>query len=141
ECPVTVCKKVACCEQVKCKVAVCRNEWREEKVKVCSYECRTEQRTVKYTCYERRTVPCTATRTVRVCVPCQETVNCCRMVPRTVTRQVPCCDNGCNNNNNNCCNNNNSCCNNRGGLFSGLGSRLRHNGNCCRSSCQSSCCN
>ena len=128
ECPVTVCRKVACCEQVKCKVAVCRNEWREEKVKVCHYECRTEQRTCKYTCYERRTVACKATRTVRVCVPCEETVTCCRMVPRTVTRQIPC-NNSCNDNcNNNCCN--------RGGLFSGFGG-LRHNSDCCRSSCSS----
>jgi hypothetical protein len=127
ECPVTVCKKVACCEQVKCKVAVCKNEWREEKVKVCTYECRTEQRVCKYTCYERRTVKCQATRTVRCCVPCEETVTCCRMVPRTVTRQVPC-NNACNDScNNNCCN--------RSGLFSGLRGGLRHNGDCCRSSC------
>src|ERR1043165_9930367 len=88
ECPHTTCVKVPYCVQVKCNVQVCRNEWREEKVKVCTHECRTEQRVCKYTCYETRTVPCTATRTVRVCVPYEETVTCCRMVPRTVCRQV-----------------------------------------------------
>jgi hypothetical protein len=63
--------------------------------------------------YEQRKVPCKATRTVRVCVPYEETVTCCKMVPRTVTRQVPVCET-------NCCE--------RGGLFS----RLRHNADCCR---------
>jgi len=133
ECPVTVCKKVACCEQVTCKVAVCRNEWREEKVKVCTYTCVQEPCTVKYTCYETRKVQCQGTRTVRVCVPCTETVNCCRMVPRTVTRQVPC---------NDCCTTSTSCSNNcceRAGLFSGLRGRLHRNADCCRPACSSGC--
>jgi hypothetical protein len=134
ECPVTVCKKVACCEAVHCKVAVCKNVWCEEKVKVCTYQCVTENRTVKYTCYETRKVACKATRTVRVCVPYCETVTCCKLVPRTVTRQVPCaapCTTSCSNS----CSSN-ACCE-RSGLFSGFGSRLRHNGDCCRSSCSS----
>ena len=50
ECPVTVCKKVPYCEQVHCKVAVCKNEWREEKVKVCNYKC------VQETCVEKVTL-------------------------------------------------------------------------------------
>jgi hypothetical protein len=124
ECPVTVCKKVCYTEAVKCKVAVCRPEWREEKVKVCTYQCVTENRVVKETCWETRKVPCKATRTVRVCVPCEETVTCCRMVPRTVTRQVPCAP---------ACETTSACCESRfgGGLFRhGGGGRLRGNSDC-----------
>jgi len=130
ECPTTVCKKVPVCEAVKCKVAVCKNVWVEEKVKVCTYQCVTEQQKVKCTVYVKKSVPCTATRTVRVCVPYEETVTCCKLVPKTVTRQVACapaCGNSCNT-----CN---SCA--REGLFSRLRDRLRHNGDCCRESCSS----
>jgi hypothetical protein len=132
ECPVTVCKKVAYCEQVHCKVAVCKNEWREEKVKVCKYTCVPETCVKKVTCYERRQVACKATRTVRVCVPHEECVTCCKLVPRTVTRQVPCapaCNNACSD----------SCCP-REGLLSRLRDRFgscgcSHSRDCCRSSC------
>jgi len=119
ECPVTVCKKVCYTEAVHCRVPVCRDVWKEEKVKVCKINCVEEKRVEKCTVYEQRKVPCKATRTVRVCVPYEETVTCCRMVPRTVTRQVPVCET--------------DCCE-RGGLFS----RLRHNADCCRPT--NSCC-
>jgi hypothetical protein len=125
ECPVTVCKKVCVPETVTCKVAVCKNEWREEKVKVCTYECVKENRVEKCTVNVKRQVACKATRTVRVCVPYEETVTCCKMVPRTVTREVPvapACSTPCST----------SCCE-REGLFS----RLFHNSDCCRSSCGS----
>ena len=147
ECPVTVCKKVCVPETVKCKVAVCKNEWREEKVKVCTYQCITEKKVEKCTVYVSKQVPCKATRTVRVCVPYEETVTCCKMVPRTVTRQVAdncgttgntsnaCPSTGCGNNN--CCTTSNKC-----GLFSrsggGLFQGLRCNSHCNRST---SCCN
>jgi hypothetical protein len=122
ECPVTVCKKVCYTEAVKCKVAVCRQEWREEKHKVCTYQCVTENRVEKYTCWETRKVPCQATRTVRVCVPCEETVTCCKLVPRTVTRQVPC---------NDTCSSSSNCCESRfGGHFRNGGGRLRCNSDC-----------
>jgi hypothetical protein len=115
ECPVTVCKKVAVCEPVKCKVAVCKQEWREEKVKVCTYQCVTENVVQKCTVYERRQVACKATRTVRVCVPCEETVNCTRWVARPRANDcAPACST------NNCCE--------RGGFFSGL--RGRFNSGC-----------
>lgn len=141
ECPVTVCKKVAVCEAVTCKVAVCKKEWREEKVKVCTYQCVTENRVEKYTCYERRQVPCKATRTVRVCVPYEVCETRCKMVPRTVTRTVDACNDACTNaSSNNCCE--------RGGLFSGLRGRMGSFGGGCRShghgqrDCnRSSCCN
>ncbi len=57
-----------------------------------------EQKVETYTVLCTRQVPCKAVRTVRVCVPCQETVTCCRMVARTVTKQVPvvpCCHTCC----------------------------------------------
>jgi hypothetical protein len=126
ECPVTVCKKVCVTEAVKCKVAVCRNVWKEEKVKVCTYQCVEEKRVVKCTEYETRKVACKATRTVRVCVPCEETVNCCKWVRREVACQ-PCttsCAPACNTN----------CC--RSGLFSRL-----HDRHACRDHCNTrDCC-
>ena len=124
ECPVTVCKKVAYCEQVTCKVAVCKNEWREEKCKVCTYQCVEEKCTVKCTVYEQRKVACKATKTCRVCVPYETTVTCCKMVPKCVTRQVPC-DNACGNS----CGSN--CCGNGHSFFS----KFHHSRDCCRPSC------
>jgi hypothetical protein len=121
ECPVTVCKKVCYTEAVKCKVAVCRNEWREEKVKVCTYQCVTENVVQKYTCWETRKVPCKTTRTVRVCVPYEETVTCCRMVPRQVAPTA------CPPANN--CVSTNECCE-RGGWLRGLRDRF-HSRDCC----------
>jgi len=124
-CPRTVCKKV--CVQVPsvCRVPVCHQVWEDCTVQVCTYQCVTEQVCQKYTVMVSRQVPCTATRVVRVCVPYQETVTCCRMVARQVCRQVPvteCC------NTSSCCET--SCCSSGhggGGLLSGL--RNRH---CCR---------
>jgi len=138
ECPVTVCKKVCVTEPVTCKVAVCKNEWREEKVKVCTYQCVTENRTVKYTAYETRKVACKATRTVRVCVPCEETVNCTRWVRREVA-PAPACTTTTSCNTNACCD--------RGSLFHGLRDRVGcighsfRNRDCCRPTCNTSCCN
>jgi hypothetical protein len=122
--PVTVCKKV--CVQVPqvCRVPVCRQVWEEQKVQVCTYQCVTEQRTEKYTVMVPRQVTYKATRTVRVCVPYEETVTCCRMVRRERQIQVPvteCCENPCD----------------RAGLFRGLfGGGGRHgghggHGDCC----------
>ena len=138
DCPVTVCTKVCVPETVKCKVPVCKTEWREEKVKVCTYQCVTENVVQKYTVNVSKQVTCKATRTVRVCVPFEETVTCCKMVPRTVTRQVA--DN-CNTGNacpSTGCSNSNSCESNRCGLFSrsggGLFQGLRCNSHCNRGS-------
>jgi hypothetical protein len=131
ECPVTVCKKVCVTECVPCKVAVCKNVWTEEKVKVCKYTCVIEKCIKKVTSYEKRTVACKATRTVRVCVPCETTVTCCKLVPRTVTRQVPCapaCTTSCSDN----------CC--REGLLSRLKDRFASHG-CGRDCSRPACCN
>lgn len=143
ECPVTVCKKVCVTEAVKCKVAVCKNEWREEKVKVCTYQCVTENQTVKYTCYETRKVACKATRTVRVCVPCEETVNCTKWVRRECAPACAPATNACSNACNNACSSN-ACCD-RGNFLHGLRDRAScfghslRNRNCCRETCSTSC--
>jgi len=134
ECPVTVCKKVACCTPVTCKVAVCTKVWKDVTCKVCTYQCVTENVVQKYTCYEKRQVACKATRTVRVCVPYEVCETRCKMVPRTVTRTVDACNTGCSN----------DCCNRGGGLFSGLRGRMGSFGgghSCGRDCNRSSCCN
>ena len=95
-CQVKVCKRVCCEEKCKVKVPVCKTEWRDEKVKVCTYECRTTERKEKYTVCETRQVPCKVERTVRVCVPHEETVTCTRYVRREVERQVTCPAPSCN---------------------------------------------
>ncbi len=143
-CPVTVCKKVCVTEAVKCKVAVCKQECREEKVKVCTYQCVKENVVQKYTAYETRKVACKATRTVRVCVPYEETVTACRLVPRTV---APACGptnacgptTACGSTSN--CGASNDCCGSRfGNLFSRIrcGGGLRHNAGC---GARTTCCN
>lgn len=129
ECPVTVCKKVPVCEAVHVKVKVCKNEWREEKVKVCKFTCVEEKCVKKVTCYEHRKVACKVNRTERVCVPHEECVTCCKLVRKTVTRQVPCapaCSNACTT----------SCCP-REGLLSRLKDRFGscHSRDCCRPTC------
>jgi hypothetical protein len=89
QCPVTHCKRV--CVETPCKVQVTvyKTETRQEKHKVCTYQCVPESRTETYTVNVAKCVPYQATRTVNVCVPYQETVTCTRMVSRTVCRQVP----------------------------------------------------
>jgi len=139
ECPHTVCKKVCYTECVPCKVAVCKNVWTEEKVKVCKYTCVTEKCIKKVTCDERRTVPCKATRTVRVCVPHEECVTCCKLVPRTVTRQVPCAP-ACDSCSTSCSSCATSCCP-REGFFSRLKGRFGSCGCESRDCCRPSCCN
>jgi hypothetical protein len=70
---VTVCRTVA--RQVPCKVTVCR--------------CVPVQQTVNVTCMVPTQVPYEATRCVPRCVPVVEKVQLCRMVCRTVEKQVP----------------------------------------------------
>jgi hypothetical protein len=89
--PVTRCKKVCTMVPHKCMVNVCRPVTRQVTCQVTRCKCVTEQKVVTYTCCVARQVPYETCRTVRVCVPYQETVTCCRMVPRCVTREVPCC--------------------------------------------------
>ncbi len=122
ECPTTVCKKVCVNEAVKCKVAVCKNVWKEEKCKVCKMTCVEEKCVQKCTVYETRQVACKVTRNVRVCVPHEETVNCCKWVQKTVTRQVPV---------SNACASSNACCEGGRDILGGLRDRLRRNGDCC----------
>jgi hypothetical protein len=142
ECPVTVCKKICVPECVTVKVPVCKTVWCEEKVKCCTYQCVQEKRVEKCTVYVTKTVPCKATRTVRVCVPYEECVTCCRLVPRTVTRQVADCCNTCSNSCSNTCSNTcNSCttsCCPKTGFFARFGHRCNSDCNRC-STCSSGC--
>jgi len=132
ECPVTVCKKVCTMVPTTCKVCVSTPVWSEVTCQVCTYKCVSKQVVQKYTCYESRSVPCKATRTVSVCVPYEVDVTCTRYVSRTVTKQVPC-DSGCGDScgtscASSCCD---TCCKPKCSLFSGWGTRMRHN-SCCR---------
>lgn len=120
-CPVTKCVKVCVNKPVCCKVRVCHRTYKTVSHKVCTYKCVTEQVTRKVNCWVTRKVPCTTYRCERVCVPHEETVTCCRMVPRTVTRQVPvsdCCNTCCSSS---CCD---PCCNTGCGGGCGLFNRL-----------------
>jgi hypothetical protein len=124
ECPVTVCRKVCTMVPTTCKVCVRTPCWSEVQCQVCTYQCVPRQVCQKYTCYETRQVPCTATRMVRVCVPYETTVCCTRWVTKQVCRQVPCCENTCCNTTSTCCNNTcNTGCN-----------------TCCNTCCTTSCC-
>ena len=95
ECPVTKCKKVCVEKPVCCQVKVCKPVYKEVQCQVCSYRCVEEKHVEKYNVAVVKKVPCKATRTVQVCVPYTVTEICCRMVPRTVTRQVPVCPAPC----------------------------------------------
>jgi hypothetical protein len=90
QCPVTSCRRVCTMVPEKTCVTVCRPVYRQETYQVTCYRCVPRQRVETYTVCVPHRVAFQATRTVRVCVPYQETVTCCRMVARTVTRQVPC---------------------------------------------------
>ncbi len=93
ECPVTCCVKVCVEKPVVCKVRVCKKVVKDVPVQVCRYRC-VEEKCVQR-CYERvcRKVPCKTVCYQRVCVPCQETVWCTRLVPRT--RAVAVAESGC----------------------------------------------
>jgi hypothetical protein len=84
-------RMVRTCEMVPTtvQVTVCKMVPKQEVVKVCSYRCVAEQKVETYTVLVTRCVPFEATRTVARCVPVQEQVTCCRMVARTVQKQVP----------------------------------------------------
>lgn len=131
-CPQTVCKKVCVNVPTVCKVPVCKQVWEECDVNVCRHDRVETKRTVKYTVCVAKQVSCKATRTVRVCVPCEEEVTCTRMVARTVERTVPAdtcapaCGSSCSSS---CCEPcHTSCC----GSGKSRGSRLRGHGHCCR---------
>jgi hypothetical protein len=107
------------------KTVVCKeNFWK------CVPVCKTET----YTAYVSHCVPYEATRMASRCVPVTEEVTCCRMVCKTVEKQVPC-YNECN-----ACSACNECCE-RESLFDRLRGRLasfRHHRDCgCESSCGS----
>jgi hypothetical protein len=77
EVPVTRMERVCEYRPEVCKVTTYKREMRQENVQVTCMKCVPEQRTENYTVMVSKTVPYTATRTVRVCVPVTETVTCC----------------------------------------------------------------
>jgi len=93
ECPVTVCKKICVQEPMTVKVAVCKQITKEVPVQVCRIQCVEEKKVDKCTVYVQKQVPCKVARTLRVCVPYEETVTCTRMVQRTrdIVVQDGCC--------------------------------------------------
>ena len=87
-------KMVRVCEHrpvTKC-VTTCKKEVRHETYQVTVCKCVPKCHTETYTCCVEKKIPYEATREVCKCVPHQETVTCCRMVKRTVEKQVPACD-------------------------------------------------
>ncbi len=115
-CPVQVCKRVCYTQPVEVCVPVCKRVEECVTCQVCTHKLVREQVTHKYNVPVLKKVAYTATRTVSCCQPVETTVNYTQMVPRCVTREVPC----------NTCD---TCCAPRSGLFSGL---FRTNGSCCR---------
>jgi hypothetical protein len=114
---VTCMKRVCETRPVTCKVTVCKKEIREERCKVTVCKCVAKQKVENYTVCVTHKIPCEATRTVVKCVPVQEKVTCCRMVCRTVEKQVPvvtCCEE--------------TCC--KQSFFHRMGGRLHHH-DCC----------
>jgi hypothetical protein len=97
ETPVT--RMVRTCEYVPTPVQVTVNKLVpvQRAYKVTTYQCVPEQVTQTYTVLVPHQVAFPATRTVEKCVPVVEKVILCRMVPRTVQKQVPvtgCCFGG-----------------------------------------------
>jgi hypothetical protein len=95
-----VAKMVRTCEYVPTVVEVNVCNWVEKKevVKVCTYKCVTEEKKEMVTVMVPKTVAYQATRTVVQCQPVVEKVTVCRMVARTVEKQVPaetCCYEPC----------------------------------------------
>ena len=92
ECKVTKMERVTECVPCKVKVQICKKVAKQVKVQVCHKKCVTETKTEKYTVCVPKKVAYEATRKVMKCVPCQEKVKCCKMVEKTVEKQVVDCD-------------------------------------------------
>jgi len=114
ECPVTCMEKVCEYKPVVCKVTTYKREQRTEQVQVTCCKCVAEQKVETYTCITHKLVPFQATRTVKVCVPCQETFTACRMVCHTVEKKVPVCE---------CCSCCEPCCSQKCHKFAGFFSK------------------
>jgi hypothetical protein len=95
ECPVTVMEKVCTYKPVVVKCCSYKSECRTKEVTTCCYRCVPEVKTEQYTVMKTRSVPVQMTRCVAVCVPVEEKVTCCRMVAKTVIKEVPCCTSCC----------------------------------------------
>jgi hypothetical protein len=101
EVPVTCMQRVCEYRPVTCKVTTYKQETRQENVQVTCWKCVPEQKAETYTVMVARSVPYQATRTVRVCVPCTETVTCCA---------APCCESRHSCFRHRCCRRSHGCC-------------------------------
>jgi hypothetical protein len=83
---------VRVCEYVPTvvNVTVCKLVPQQQTFKVTCFRCVPEHKTETFTVLVPRKVAFEATRTVARCVPVQEKVTVCRLVPHTVEKQVPC---------------------------------------------------
>jgi len=87
--PVTRMVRSSQCVPETVNVTVCRMVPRQESFQVTSYRCVPEQRVETFTVMVPRQVAFQATRMVSRCVPTQEQVTVCRLVPHVVEKQVP----------------------------------------------------
>jgi hypothetical protein len=98
--PNIVCEQVPCtriertwqCVTEKVNVTVCKLVPETQKFTVTVNKCVTESREETYTVNVPKCIPYEATRTVSRCLPVQEKVNVCKLVPCTVEKQVSCCE-------------------------------------------------
>jgi len=87
---VTCMVKETVCVPVKVKCTVNKIVTTEEKCQVTCHKCVAVQKEETYTCCETKMVPFKATRCVAHCVPHKETVECCRLVAKTVVKKIAC---------------------------------------------------
>jgi hypothetical protein len=95
QCPVTCMERVCEYKPVVVRCCTYKTECRQKTIQVTCCKYVPETHVEKYTVMKTRMVPCPATRCVAVCVPCTETVTLCRMVARTVIKEVPACTSCC----------------------------------------------
>lgn len=95
ECPVTKMVRTTECHPEVVKVTCCKTEIRCEQVPCTRVKCVPECKTETYTVNVQKCIPYQATRTVSVCVPCQEEVTMTRLVCRKVEKEVPVCATEC----------------------------------------------
>ncbi|HEY8503262.1 MAG TPA: hypothetical protein VIL46_01685 [Gemmataceae bacterium] len=85
-------KLVRECEPVCKQVCTYKTEYRTQMVPVTRWKCVPECKTVTYTVCKPKMIPYEACRMVTVCVPCQEKVKVCKLVPKWVEKEVPVCN-------------------------------------------------
>lgn len=96
--PVTTCQRVVTCKPVTCQVTVMKRVEKMVPTQVTTCKMVATQETHNVTVMVQKQVAYQATRTVRHCVPVQETVTATRYVAKQVMKEVPvttCCKPAC----------------------------------------------